>query len=87
MEVLDPLTWNSLSTLGPELAGYKINFLGVAREGWGCLYGVGYEILALFLPSHWLPRPLTLILSVPWVQAPWALSIKAREEGGGKKQY
>lgn len=51
------------------------------REGLGHLHGVGYEILALFLPSHGLPRPLNLILSVPWVQAPWALSIKAKDEG------
>lgn len=48
------------------------------------MYGVGYKILALFLPSHWLPRPLTLILIVPWVQAPWA-SWQGRERG--KKQY
>lgn len=31
-------------------------------------------------PSHWLPRPLTLIFHVPWAQAPsWALSVMRSE--------
>ena len=44
---------------------------------------MGSEIPALS-PSHWLPRPLTLIFHVPWVQAPsWALSIMRSECVGG----